>query len=1662
MIRFGTHHDSAMDLDHGEIRGTVTQDIDGIIYGADEFNGLGTESYIQMVNSENLTSNSPFTIESWFYLDALYPTWIGLVQKGRDVDPDWLGLWIDDSNQITFGWDWRSGGNLHGSTLSTGQWYHAVATFNGTHRELYLNGTLDVGPSTGSYSTIWENWTIGTDYNGNYFDGIIDEARISNVARSAEWIFAEFNNQYNPNSFYSVGSEVSYDINPPVINDFGVNDPGTGTGGFWANVIDTGSGVANVTIRVNSLNYDMSYNGSLWTYQLPSFSFGDNFTYQIINSSDNIGYYLTSPSIEKTYTFDYDMLAPTVIDWEYYSNIGENGTFKANVSDSWGEGIDTVIVNVTYHQYMNEDNLWAVMALNGSEYINDTIFMVSGPIDFVITVNDTAGNEFISIKHSGFVANHKPEANNLILSRNSSGILLPIYSNSTLYLNYTFYDLDNDSESGTEIRWYKNGIYQPAFDDITQINSTYLIKGEIWNVTVKPRDGMDFGALQASNQVTIQNTPPKLLNVVILPIVPISTSDLSVSYSFDDTDGDSENITYREIQWYNSSTHVPAYDNSTILPSSVTKKSEQWSYKIRCFDGMNYSVWFTSNVINVENTPPTASNLTMTSSPQTGDNLVTSWSYDDVDGDPENSSAKIRWYKNNILQTALNDSVIVLSGNTSKGEVWHYTVQVFDGQNYSVIYTLSPGVQILNTAPTASSITITPGDPSTNVSLTAEWSFTDVDGDNETSSWIIRWYKDSQYQATYDDQIIIPSSATSKGEYWNFTIQVHDGSDYSIQYNSTAILIVNTPPEVSDITITSNPTSSEDLVASWTATDIDGDNPDDFLNVTIIRWYIWSSGWAIVPSLANVTVVQSGNLTKNDIWRFELEIFDGEEYSIVYISPNSSILNSPPILTGTPTFNKTTNVSPSDDVNITYIYGDTDGDNEIEANRIVYWYKNGQFFSSKTNHTILFNSDTSGGDFWQYIIQVYDGFNYSLSYTSILIIIGSGANTLPEAQNVTLTATVNTNATTENLIAKYDYYDADDHLQVDYEILWYLNGILQSELNDSLTIDSSLTSKHQVWNFTIRVYDGLNWSLNYNSSTLEIKNSLPEVSSLQLTFNSSTSVNLTASWMFVDLDGDIEVDFKIKWYIDGFYNNTLDNLTMIPFTNTKKGQIWNYSLQVFDGENYSILYNSTKTYILNTPPTAANITLTINPTTADDLIVDWDFYDIDGEIENLNWRVRWYRYGVLNNSLNDLKILNSGNTSKGEYWYCTIEVFDGEDYSIIYQSPSREILNTAPIIQGQVTINSSTPIRGEDLIVEYSFFDIDDDFEYGTTIRWYRNNILQTSLNDLKTVDGSHVIKDDKWIVMVSVSDSVSFSSPTNSTEITVGNTAPQVNSINILPSGKIYTSTTLVANYEVSDVDNDLILNFTIIWKIGATPVPALENKTEVPANYTSKGQYWTYEVRVFDGIDWSDPKEPAFGIIIDNSKPTIANVVLTGGSNTTEDIILSYDFIDLDNDTEDIGQTIITWYNPSPISGPSGKTLSNTYFVAGEFIFVSIIPNDGEDAGNPIITTVFPNGYIFVGNTAPSIVGIPFIYSLNGTAMYSAFLPLYINYTAQDIDNDSIDAYDIEIDENGLVVGAEYRWYRNNLLIIELTGPTVSPEYLVKGDKWIASIRPQVWRFW
>jgi hypothetical protein len=424
-----------------------------------------------------------------------------------------------------------------------------------------------------------------------------------------------------------VWAEVNYtqtfDTEPPLVIDYGVDDFGNGTGIFWADIEDSLSNVESVNITINGSEHSMVNNGSYWVY-LNSVLYNGDCEFQITNSSDSNGNYISTPSNIKYYTFNKDFVAPVVDTPIYYSTLGDNGTFKVNVSDPWGK-IDTVIVNITFASGVSQENFWGVMVNTSSGYMTDVLSIERGIFHYTIIANDTENNLGTSNEIISSIPNHFPEITETRLSSDQNYLKIPIYSNNTLYLQYSFYDRDGDSEGGSEIRWYKNGVLQYFHNDSRHVPASYLTKNDQWFVTVKPKDGQDFGIKQSSDNITILNVPPRVYNYSYIfnskrsQIIPdirstmagqvffVEDETISISYEFEDSD---QPLDYDQskIQWfYKLETgdweEVFANQDKMFILSSETSPGECWRCMITPYDGTEFGKSVNLSVIIIESRP---------------------------------------------------------------------------------------------------------------------------------------------------------------------------------------------------------------------------------------------------------------------------------------------------------------------------------------------------------------------------------------------------------------------------------------------------------------------------------------------------------------------------------------------------------------------------------------------------------------------------------------------------------------------------------------------------------------------------------------------------------------------------------------------------------------------------------------------------------------------------------------------------------------------------------------------------------------------------------------------------------------------------------------------------------------------------------------------------
>src|SRR5262245_49926416 len=93
--------------------------------------------------------------------------------------------------------------------ISDTNWHQVVGTWDGAKKRVYIDGKADpqflnwsgtVNTGGGKPFAIGKLGSLGFAQ----FQGSMDEVHVSNTARSADWIAAEFDNQRELSRFYSI------------------------------------------------------------------------------------------------------------------------------------------------------------------------------------------------------------------------------------------------------------------------------------------------------------------------------------------------------------------------------------------------------------------------------------------------------------------------------------------------------------------------------------------------------------------------------------------------------------------------------------------------------------------------------------------------------------------------------------------------------------------------------------------------------------------------------------------------------------------------------------------------------------------------------------------------------------------------------------------------------------------------------------------------------------------------------------------------------------------------------------------------------------------------------------------------------------------------------------------------------------------------------------------------------------------------------------------------------------------------------------------------------------------------------------------------------------------------------------------------------------------
>ena len=231
--------DAGSNANNGTTGGTDI--VSGKIGQAQYFNG--TSDFISMADANSLDITANITLEAWIKNDTLtgYQTIVGK----RDVSlGEYNYVLRTNGDELEFYFIGSAALQLAATSVSnllTNKWYHVALTYDSSTPIFYVNGiaqssSCTTGTCNMAMTADNNPVSIGRpgDLNSQYFNGAIDEVRISSVARTADEI----------RQIYEAGLRTH-----PVTIDFGAKlDSGnliTGSGDLSFTVDATYYGLAN-------------------------------------------------------------------------------------------------------------------------------------------------------------------------------------------------------------------------------------------------------------------------------------------------------------------------------------------------------------------------------------------------------------------------------------------------------------------------------------------------------------------------------------------------------------------------------------------------------------------------------------------------------------------------------------------------------------------------------------------------------------------------------------------------------------------------------------------------------------------------------------------------------------------------------------------------------------------------------------------------------------------------------------------------------------------------------------------------------------------------------------------------------------------------------------------------------------------------------------------------------------------------------------------------------------------------------------------------------------------------------------------------------------------------------------------------------------------------
>lgn len=470
--------------------------------------------------------------------------------------------------------------------------------------------------------------------------------------------------------------------------------------------------------------------------------------------------------------------APTVNIYSHENDmeltIGSTELFVANVVDL-NDSVDSLVVEWTYGP--NQVCTEAIVDRNND--VSCELEIIPDITQVKIVVRDSSNAVGEDILEFSLFQNVPPTAPLLEIS--------PVAPTSVdeVTVLATASDPNGDTLS-YEYNWVLVEAPDIAVSSTNQLSAVHTERGQQWQVSAIPFDGLEYGPSSTLN-FSIGNAAPVIDMVEIAPSTEVyNDSELTCSATASDPDSNEDlvSLTYR---WLNNGTEL-GQSEELSLDSSIAAPGDAIICQVTVEDSEGLSTMAQASVeIGNREFVVHSSSLTP-SSPTVSDTLELTIDVTDIDDQPLQIA-----YAWSVNSNAVAESTNLLSPQFFRGDIVDVQATIEDGEFTSIV---SETVTIVNSVPTVPTITTTPSAPIEGQDdLICEVDTPSTDADGDGLNYQVVWTKNgSTYggntTTTYIADDTIPASDISLNDVWECTLLVDDGID-SVTSTTEAFTTVN-------------------------------------------------------------------------------------------------------------------------------------------------------------------------------------------------------------------------------------------------------------------------------------------------------------------------------------------------------------------------------------------------------------------------------------------------------------------------------------------------------------------------------------------------------------------------------------------------------------------------------------------------------------------------------------------------------------------------------------------------------------------------------------------------------------------------------------------------------------------------------------------------------